>query len=601
MPGYEIRREMRRLMNRIYYRLSLRTRTWILFVLLITVAVGTTGGASYWIAAEVMQRNALKLSQSTLNKSVEVLDEKLKKMTVSVLGLTISEPMKQVMRDVQMGRKESFFTDLSAFQTPLTQAMVQEPLIDSILISTPIGEFYPLTKRRLYDNEFERSELYQLLKQHQGALWMESHKDPFFSNETQVFSLVMEGVADFPVEDVYIVINIREKAFKEVMNRNEQDGKEINFLLSLAGKEVLSSEPGLYEKFDLSAIVRDERLAAPSGYLEHKVRGQSYLVNYARMSVNPDWVLISVMSKKDLLRDMLSIQIVTLAITLGSIVMALLVSKYLTGVLMEPLSKLQKLMKKVGQNDFSVRFSSKYQDEVTQVGFRFNSMLEETASMIERMKQMEREKLKQEIKSLQAQIDPHFLYNTLNTIYWRSQLNQNEDVQHMILSLSRMFQLGLNGGMEITDLEKEIQHVSQYLSLQMKCYGRLFDYDIEMREPELLKEPVLKILLQPLVENAILHGFKDRKRGGHIGIRIRSENRQLVFRVEDNGSGMDVQEVERAMTDDRQEGGGYALRNIYQRLLLYYEGLASIELDSQAGAATVVTIRIPRQGEMQHG
>jgi two-component system sensor histidine kinase YesM len=582
-----------------YYLLSLKTRIWIIFVLLITLSVGATGWTSYWIAAEVMKRNALQLSQTTLNKSVEVLDEKLKKITISILGLTISEPMKQAMRDVQQGLTTSYYSDLSAFQTPLTQAMVQEPLIDSILILTQIGEFYPLTKRRLSDNKFEHSDLYQRFMNHQGAMWVETHKDTFFSNGSRVLSLVMEGVADFPVQKVYVVVNIQEKALKEAINRNIGDKGEEYFLINRQGGEVISSGLHLFNEYNTNSVLTNKMLASNGGYLEHDVNKETYLVNYSRMSVNPEWTLISMMSKKELLRDMVGIQILTLVITIGSIVVALLLSKYLTGILLEPLSKLQKLMKQVGQNDFSVRFSSKYQDEVTQVGFRFNSMLEETADLIERMKDMEREKLKQEIKSLQAQIDPHFLYNTLNTIYWRSQLNQNEDAQHMILALSKMFQLGLNGGRETTDLDKEISHVSQYLNLQQKCYVQLFQYTMDLEDSHLLKQPVLKILLQPLVENSILHGFKNLKNGGKIHITIWSESGQLCFRVEDNGCGMKVQEIYHSMQSEDGEHKSYALRNVFQRLELYYQGQASIELDSIPYEATVVTIRIPLQNPIQ--
>ncbi|UUZ83955.1 sensor histidine kinase [Paenibacillus sp. P26] len=249
------------------------------------------------------------------------------------------------------------------------------------------------------------------------------------------------------------------------------------------------------------------------------------------------------------------------------------------------------------QNRLDVRFQSKYEDEVAQVGLKFNRMLEEITSLIEDVKEAEHEKRKMEVKTLQAQIDPHFLYNTLNTIIWKSETSQNRDVTEMIVSLSLLFQLGLNGGNEMTTLGKEIDHVRQYLMLQQKCYEGLFDYTIELEDESLQDRPPLKIILQPLVENSILHGFEAMDGGGRIRITTRREGTNLVLRVEDNGAGMDVRTVEADMRTEQALKKGYALRNVYGRLRLYYGEGADIALASDPYVSTSVTLTIPLEGE----
>ena len=135
----------------------------------------------------------------------------------------------------------------------------------------------------------------------------------------------------------------------------------------------------------------------------------------------------------------------------------------------------------------------------------------------------------------------------------------------MITSLSLLFQLGLNGGNELTTLAMEIDHVRQYLIIQQKCYEDLFEYTIELEDESLLEEPILKIILQPLVENSILHGFQELEEAGTIKISITRTDTSLRLRVEDNGAGMDVQPVMADMRLEQAHQKSYALRNVYGR------------------------------------
>ncbi len=177
------------------------------------------------------------------------------------------------------------------------------------------------------------------------------------------------------------------------------------------------------------------------GFFKYNKGGNPYLVNYSRLSMVDNWTMVSAQTQSDLLRQVNRIKTTTLWIMLCCVVLAFVLSNVISSLLLKPLHKLQGLMKKVEQNNLDVRFTSKYEDEVTQVGLKFNRMLEEISSLIEDVKEAEYEKRKMEVKALQAQIDPHFLYNTLNTIIWKSESSQNQDVTEMITSLSLLFQL----------------------------------------------------------------------------------------------------------------------------------------------------------------
>ncbi|GIP33032.1 sensor histidine kinase [Paenibacillus sp. J2TS4] len=582
------------------FRLSFKRRVWISFIVLLMLAISASGTMTYFIAAGVVKKNAFELSQNSLNKSAQVLDEKLKQITVSVMTLTISDSFKEMIRNVSAGDSQNYYRLLSLIQTPFSQIQALQPAIQSILITTPIGEFYPTTYLRLKENSFFDSEMYDLITQYQHAVWIKGHEDRFFSGKERVITLVMQPLTEIPLDNVHIIVNINEQALKELVIQNIEQSSQPFYLVSKEGDAVLSSMASLPDEFnhpDFVALINEEE----GGHFEYKTKHKAYLVNYAYLSLSPDWVLLTVQSKSDLLKQMNAIKWSSIFIMAGCLIVALFFSNLLTAFLLRPLYRLRNLMIQVEQhNDLSVRFQSDFQDEVSQVGSKFNSMLEEIALLIQEIREGEKKKRKAEIKALQAQIDPHFLYNTLNTIYWKSQLNQLDDVKQMILSLSRMFQLGLNNGLEFTSLEKEVAHVEQYLFIQQKCYENLFDYSIEVEEESLLEAPILKLLLQPLVENSILHGFKNRTSGGKIVVSIWSEENKLVILVTDNGEGMDVETIRRSLKNG-SEKQGYALWNIYHRLLLYYGESSEMILESTPGEATSIKLIVDWEGDNGYG
>lgn len=583
-------------MEKWYYRLSLRRRLWISFLMLTVLSIALTGMMSYWIAFRSTEKEAFISSQNTLNKSARVLDEKLRHIIVTTSTMMLSDSFKLAMDDVYSNHSGSYYTRLSSLQTPLGQMKLIEPSIQSVLIYTPVGELYATSDLRNSQTRFKDTIFSRYLDSAERVIWVEDHEDPLFSGNQRVISLIMKPITEFHVQDVYVVVNVKEDAIRKAVTDDLLDPADNYLLISQSGEAVLPLNP------QTSSFQRDPAFmkllqGQDQGFFKYDMGGNPYLVNYSRLTMVDNWTIVSVQTQSDLLRQVNRIKTTTLLIMLCCAVLAFLLSNVISSLLLKPLHKLQGLMKKVERNNLDVRFTSKYEDEVTQVGLKFNRMLEEISSLIEDVKEAEYGKRKMEVKALQAQIDPHFLYNTLNTIIWKSEASQNQDVTEMITSLSLLFQLGLNGGNELTTLAKELDHVRQYLNLQQKCYEDLFDYTIELEDDALLGEPILKIILQPLVENSILHGFKEMEVMGKIRISITRSYTNLLLRVEDNGAGMDVQIVKADMRIEQTLLKSYALRNVYGRLRLHYGSEADIELSSEPYVSTSVTLTIPLAGE----
>lgn len=589
------------MVNLLPYRPTFRMRIRFSMIVLIVLAVSITGWGSYWIASDIVENNAEQAGQASIRQLKQMLDNNLRQITVSVMTLMISDAFKDLMKDVSTLDDSRYASHLSSLQPLFAQIKLSEPMTQSILVSTPIGEFYNTGYARDPSAPFVGSDIHRRLLTEKGLLWSIGHSDTFFSKHDRVITLAMAPITDFLVKDVYIVVNISEESMKEAL-RSGLSGQDGDLLLVTEdGREVLRSDAVIWESLQGETPFW-QQLNGQESHFQYRIGHEQYMVNGAKLEHRFGWIVASVQRKSELFRQMDRIQWIVVGVAAGCIAFAMIVSQMLTALLMRPMNKLMKLMRKVEGKNLSVRFEGPRTDEFSRVGIRFNMMLEEITKLIDTIKQVEREKRTAEVKALQAHISPHFLYNTLNTIYFKCGLGRNEEVGEMVLALSRMFQLGLNNGNAITTLEREIMHVKQYLTIEQLCYPGKFTYDIRIGDESLLQQPILKVMLQPLVENAIVHGFKHKRAGGviDIGIERLETERAMRLSVADNGLGMDAAQVMRRIEQSPSEGAGsYALYNIYDRLRLYYGDSSRLLLTSEPNVQTVVTLIVPILTEVE--
>jgi len=263
----------------------------------------------------------------------------------------------------------------------------------------------------------------------------------------------------------------------------------------------------------------------------------------------------------------------------------------------DPIYRLKTMASKIAQGDLSIRVEKPEISELDELTDSLNIMAEKLGELLEQNIQKQQNLKKAEMKALQAQIAPHFMYNTLDTILSLAEDGQNEDVVTTTLALSNFFRLSLNKGRDWVSVAEEKAHVESYLAIQKMRYGAILEYEVDFAE-DALKEPMLKILLQPLVENAIYHGIKMTRRCGLIKLSCESQGGVLVFKVEDNGLGMDRAELERLRMnlshfDVSNPEMGFGLYNVYKRIELYYEIEDGLTVESEYNKGCTVTLRLP--------
>lgn len=310
------------------------------------------------------------------------------------------------------------------------------------------------------------------------------------------------------------------------------------------------------------------------------------------------WSIIGISDRAELIAEMTTVARISFALIAGSIIAVILVALLLSGVLTKPLKELQSSMQAAAENLNTVVPVRTY-DEIGQLGQAFNQMLSQIRQLM-RQSVQEQKKLRQiEMRALQEQIKPHFIYNTLEVIIGLLETNQNEDVIKMVEALGAFFRISLSQGRELIRIKEEVDHVRNYLYIQKLRHGEKYDYRFEV-EDGITHYKTLKLLLQPLVENAIYHGVRSKESNdGLIVIKGYRAEETICFEVVDNGRGMPAEMVEtinrslRGECAEEQERYGFGLRNVHERIVLAFGQEYGLWLTSTLNQGTKAVLRLP--------
>ena len=262
-----------------------------------------------------------------------------------------------------------------------------------------------------------------------------------------------------------------------------------------------------------------------------------------------------------------------------------------------PIQKLKRLMKKAQEGDLTVSFNTKYSDEIGELGSSFNTMVKEINNLINLVQIEEKNKRIAEMNVLQAQIKPHFMYNTLDTIRWMAEEHNEEDIVEIIEAFTNLLRISLSKGKEIISVKEELNHVQSYLTIQKIRYEDKLDYEIDFDE-NIFNYKLIKLILQPLVENAIYHGIKEKRGNGKILITGKIEGNLLCFTVIDNGKGIEeelLNKINRMLTNssEKETEVGYGIFNVNERIRLTYGEEYGLTYKSINGEGTIVELRHP--------
>lgn len=424
--------------------------------------------------------------------------------------------------------------------------------------------------------------------------------------DEEVVSFV-RAVLDPETQEVQgvILIDFKSRLIAEVV-RDVRLGKN-GYLMVIDDKGDLLYAPknSIADQLDVTRILNEY-----SGDFAQKVGHEPLQFIFQKSSFTA-WTTVGVFPMQDSVQGVRKINLYIGTFVLLVSILGIAASYYLSYSISHPITQLSSFMQQVQNGNMDIKYNGKRQDEIGLLGNSFNQMLARIRQLLFQVKEEQRLKREAELKSLQAHIQPHFLYNTLDTIQWLARKDGAYEATEVVESLSRLFRIGLSRGKEMIPLSNEMEHIRSYLSIQKTRYKDKLNYEIDS-QPELMNLFVLKLILQPIVENAIYHGIKERRGPGFISITARKADGMIVFTIEDNGAGMSEEKLELLRRQLEQSGStdrkgqsqeeskvkgvvpkSYGLRNVHERIRLSYGPPYGISITSREKEGTTVTIRHP--------
>jgi len=396
----------------------------------------------------------------------------------------------------------------------------------------------------------------------------------------------------------FIVFDTNITAFERQFQDLDMVTQGKTILLDENGKVVYASDRSLLTH-DLSGDESVRRATSTNGAVPIAIDGKKYIMTYAKSALT-NWKLLVYIPMEEATRQATVTRTVTLLVSGVFVLLALIIAIAISYALTRPLSNIKRLMQEVQTGNLNVSFNQKYRDEVGLLGRHFNIMVTRVRDLLEEVKLTQSRKKESEYAALQSQINPHFIYNTLETIRMRAELNDDEEVADMTFTLGKLLRYGVNHEEQLVTVGRELEHLSNYIALQNMRFSGKYNLTVDIPERD-RGLSCIKLMFQPIVENAIHHAFKNRLGMCSITIGVRHEGEDVVFLITDDGSGMDetkLKELRERIVSPRpllQGGRGIGLRNVNERIKIQYGETYVLQVDSKEGEGTTVTVRLPNR------
>lgn len=424
-------------------------------------------------------------------------------------------------------------------------------------------------------SEIEETDWYQKTLEHPGLNWFVNYPEKtLFSARKLAFSGAREGVNILYMDVDYqkLFTPYAETLISECgLYITDQEGKLVFEESRFSGKN---------QNYDLTY----------SEFLEQRDRGSADYTILCEQSNTTGWTVWlyqPVGLAGESMRPIGVMAGVTILICIFAAVLAYFIT---SGMVSGRIERLTCLMQEVQEGSMDMQVGSDDRDEIGMLYRGFGSMMKRIRTLINEVYLGKITQKEAELKALQAQINPHFLYNTLSLINWKALAAGEEDISRMTLAMSTFYRTALNRGRNVLQVEAELSNTRAYLEIQSMLHDGDFDYEIEV-QPEILQCESLNLILQPLVENAIHHGIEEKTDGrGKISVRGWKEDNCVWFMVEDNGVGMEQKVADKILT---MESKGYGVRNVDERIRLCYGEKYAMKVESVVGKGTKMTIHFP--------
>ncbi|MGM0837346.1 MAG: sensor histidine kinase [Bacillota bacterium] len=555
-----------------------------LFTMLISfVTISALGIIVYIGSSQVVLQESIQTSKMSVEKGSASVSMYIERLEVLSKLLANNPSTKQALASADRSGESDLLTFINSI-------LDSEPNIQSVIVIGHDG--YVISNEKnlnmTLSSDMMQERWYTAALENRSIPVLTSARMQKFSmnKENWVISISREVLDDAGNHLGVVLLDIQYKGIEAAFHDLMLGEGGYSYILNSSGELVYHKDPTYFmdekKKKELLEIAE-----LKEGY-DQKRNTLVYKTNIR----HSDWTLVGV-SSLDGLGQIRSQLLGTIAVIgIGLFVLVLLVTPWIAKRITNPIHRLEKAMQEVQHGILDVEVDESGIAEVQRLSEHFNVMTKEIKRLLKDIEQKEKDLRSYELSVLRGQINPHFLYNTLDTIVWMAEFDDSERVIMVTKALAKFFQLSLSGGNEFTTVENELKHVEQYLIIQKERYGEKLTYTIES-DSSIFDVMIPKIILQPLVENAIYHGIREKAGNGHIHITARTEKSHIVFQIKDNGIGFDPSKPAKPNTEQRIRLGGVGIRNVDERLKLYYGKEYGVSVESVPESGTTVVVTVP--------
>lgn len=588
-----------------YMNLSIKNKILIFFIAIIFFISIILGSYSYIVASKSLKDEVTSINIKDIKQMSNSIDF-LQNDVIDLSTFICLNPLVQsFVKSNEISDDYQNFTKYGL--EPLNILLASKDYISFMAIYGKEGSKYYLSKdgsNGVYSYEkVKESELYSNAHKLKGApMWvnLDDNNNVFIAdNKNPKIAMVRTIIDTNTLEESGLMIICINTSILENMYSSGLDISDSTMLLIDDENKVITTNDKnkvLKDGLNLPYIIPN--LNTSDNHNSLWINGGKYLTTFSTVPQS-NWRIVSFTPEAKLFHNLKSIMIMTFGVIVGCFIISFLISIFLSSKLIQPINRLLFSMRKVKNGNFKDKVDFKYTDELGMLVYEYNDMIDNIQTLIDKVYKLQLKEKEAELKALQAQINPHFLYNTLDMIFWKAERSNQREIGDMIYALSKLFRITLSKGNEFIPVKSEKDFIEHYLLLQSKRYRDKLLYEIDI-DDSISDYFIPKLVIQPFVENSIIHGTETDNDISIIKITGTLLNNKLVFTIEDNGKGIDEKIINELLNStlslDKHNNSfqrGYAIGNVNQRLALYYNDDYKLNIVSSIGYGTKVILSIP--------
>lgn len=595
---------MRRLFENLWRR-PIKQQLNLIYIPVILISAILIGIFSYLFQIKQIEKNSSFLLENSVNQTAISVNEKINIPFSQMVAESDSVSVGNLFmnRYTEEDKSRKYMDILDCYNQMESVYYSINDMIDSIYFVTNTGVEVSMYKGDtpvnigIDFNEWFNRDIYS----ETGYGWIESHEDKVFSSKSSrnVISIVKKFGTEDSKNKAILIYNLKAEYFKELLDKVNISPNGYVIVMSPDGKAIVNSTIKTFniEDNDIDRIKSDIEKCSIN---DTKIGNEK--VSIYSSSEDNLWKVIGVVPKKDLVSEANNLKVILIAfIGILSIVL-LSISTLLARGVSKPIEILSNKVKEFEFGNINVKFEIDTENELGTLSKGLERFKESVLELLRKVMQEEKQKSKLELLIMQSQIKPHFLYNTLGSIKHLIDMGRNDKASEMCAALSKFYMIGLSGGRDIIYVSEEIEHIRNYLKIQQMRYDKEFEFYIDISE-EIMNEKMLILTLQPIIENAIYHGIKGKEGLGTIILSGNKKEDKMIFEIYDDGLGMSEQELDNLIISinnrNDQQLKSFGLRNVNNRLKLYFGSKATMNFFSIKNEFTQVIIEIPIEAEQK--